>query len=155
MARGGKRAGSGRTPLALRNDCGWIVDRVRKLGDAPDFMRARAIQLIKRQAPDQLDTHLELHKEYDKVSSATISQRRAMIKDDFGTPLEEVRELLATEGFPKHLPIPSPNPSQMNQIYRIVAAEAAEKFGRSYSVRNVKDCVHAWLAFEESFNEGR
>ena len=76
-----------------------------------------------------------------------------MIENDCGTPLEETRQILATEGFPKNLSVPSPNQFQLNRIYKQVAAEASQRFGKSYSVRNIKDCVQAMLKLKGMFIE--
>ena len=76
-----------------------------------------------------------------------------MILDDCGTSLEEVREIRATPGFPTYLQLPSPNQFQLNRIYKQVAAEASLKFGKPYSLRNVKDRVQAWTRFEKLFKE--
>ena len=153
LARGGARKQSGRIPLVERHDSAWIVRRIRELGNDPKVLSSRALQFIKKQYPSHRENQIDLQNNYDKLREASNSQRRTMIEDDCGTPLEETRQILATEGFPNYLNIPAPNQFQMNQIYKQVADEASQRFGRAYSVRNAKDCVRAWLKFERLFEE--
>jgi hypothetical protein len=151
MPRGGKRVGSGRTPLAETNLCRWIVRRVREIGNEPEFIRERSVQVVKRTDKNQVDNLVELDAAYQKLKLASIPERRAMIADDFGTPLEETRQILETSGFPKYLQLPRPNQYMMRKIYERVAAEATDHFQKRTTVRKVKDCVGAWLKFERSF----
>lgn len=151
LARGGARARAGRIPLVERQDCGWIVERIRKLGSDSEFLNERVVQFVKRQKPNHLQNQVELQEHYEKIQYAKVAQRRAMIVDDCGTSLEEIREIRATPGFPTYLQLPPPNQFQLNQIYKQVATEANLKFGRPYLLRNIKDRVQAWMRFEKSF----
>jgi hypothetical protein len=152
MARGGKRDNAGRKPLIETKECRWVVNRVRKLGNNPSTIQKRKVQFIKRRDKDQTQNQLDLQENYLKLGQANITQHRAMIADEVGTPLEETRQILATDGFPRYLALPPPNQFQMHRIYVQVAKEAGRRFKKPTTVRNVKDCVQAWLKYEKSFD---
>ena len=155
MASGGAREGAGRIPLARRQDCVWIIGRIQELGRDPEFLSTRIEQFVKRQYPDHHQNQVELQEHYEKIQQLTIDRRQAIIANDLGTSLEEIREIRAMPGFPIYMQLPSPNQFQLNQIYKQVADEASRKFGKPCSLRNVKGCVQAWLRFEKSFQNGK
>jgi hypothetical protein len=152
VPRGGKRTRSGRKPLHESEICRWLVRRVRELGTGEEMNRERQLQFMKRNFKNQVENFVELQTNYQSLKQTTEQRRRAMVADDCGTPLEEARELLATEGFPRHLQLPPPNQFQMNRIYNQVATEASVHFGKLISVRNAKDFLAAWLKYEKSFS---
>jgi hypothetical protein len=155
MPSGGKRKGAGRKsrspfdPFLI-----WIVGRVRALASDLEFIQERQLQFIKRRDKNQVQNQIDLHSNYKELKRANLSQRHAMIADDCGTPLEETRQILTTDGFPRYLSLPPPNQFQMNKIYKQVAKEATVRFGKEMTVRTVKDCVGAWRKFEKQFSDG-
>jgi hypothetical protein len=153
MPRGGKRQGAGRIPLWQRTDCVWIVGRVREIGESDVMMQKRIRSHAKRKIPQQLAAHDELQENYDKLDHTSNEGLRAMYEDDAGTPLEETRAITADENFQSYVHIESPNQFLLNEIYKQVAAEASQRFGKPYSARNVKDRVSAWRTVERELKK--
>jgi hypothetical protein len=145
MPRGGKRQGAGRIPFWERNDCAWIVRRVREIAESDEMMQRRIHQQIKRRRPSQLEALDELQKNYDHMNSASIEQRSAMFKDDAQTPLEETRAITGDKNFQQYVSVPPPSHFMLSEIYEQVAAEASKRFGTHYPKRSVKRCISACL----------
>jgi hypothetical protein len=146
----------GRKPLWSTERCNWIVRRIRELAEEPNFKHARRTQYVKRNHPQSLEMRQELEDAWQLIHDAPIEKRKAWINDDAETPLEESRAILAEfqeNGIPQQYNLPPPNQFFMNKLFEQVAIEATQKFQKKCTIRNVKDCVAAWMKFEKSFTK--
>jgi hypothetical protein len=153
MPRGGKRAGVGRVSLWETRYYNWIIKRIHEIEDGEKEWQKLMQRHFKRHCPKHLENLAELQENYRKLRKASLPERRAMIADDCGTPLEETRQIVRHDGFPTLLQFDPRSQFQMNAIYQQVANEAGQKFGREFTIRNIKDCVSARRKRERLFSE--
>ena len=154
MPRGGKRIGSGRKRRSWFDPTlHWVVRRVRELIDSPIAIHMRQRQYIKRKHSKQMDRFLGLEANYRQLKRASIAERRAMLVDDVDSPLEDTREILANNDFPRYYQLRQPDQFQLNRIYNRVAKEATVRFGKNFTARKVKDFTHSWNKFEQKLSD--
>lgn len=146
--RGGRRTGSGRTPLWNTPECHWIVREARRISGP-------MLETRQREVGDAL------HPEYEEVREGWAKLKKktppgsvpdAEILEDiaFHFPAIEPDDKTEHLNLPRVLPAATLSPLAWGRVYAEVAASASSHFQKTISVRQVKRCIAEWLKFEST-----
>lgn len=149
MPRGGRRAGSGRKPIWQDAQCTWIVYAVQLAIRSGE--KERQHRWILRKYPK----YNYVFKNHAELQALSVTDRRRILKNPEGTPLEDVDAMLygTPEGppeVPRLISIPPLSSHELSKIYELVALQASSVLGKRFTSKRVRLIMRRWAAAERS-----